>query len=137
VNDQSGDGAKAAERRILIADDSVMNQKLTVVQLQRLGIAADAVGNGLEAVAAWSQRPYDLVLMDCEMPQMDGFEATAEIRKLEAGKPRRTPIVAMTAHIAGKDRERCLSAGMDDYLPKPVKPDDLQRLIKQWIDDKG
>jgi len=130
VNDQSGNGSTPGdERRILVVDDSVMNQKLTVVQLQRLGFAADAVGNGLEAIAAYAERPYDVVLMDCEMPQMDGYEATAEIRKREAGTLRRIPIVAMTAHAAAKDRERCFTAGMDHYLPKPVRLDDLQKLL--------
>ena len=133
MNDQPGNGSHATERRILVVDDSVMNQKLAVLQLQRLGFAADAVSNGLEAVAAWSQRPYAAVLMDCEMPQMDGYEATGEIRKREEGAPRRTPIVAMTAHVAARDRERCLAAGMDDYLNKPIRPDDLQKLMERIL----
>lgn len=138
VNEQSASRSTAAgERRILVVDDSVMNQKLTVVQLQRLGFAADAVGNGVEAIAAFAQRPYDVVLMDCEMPQMDGYQATVEIRKREAGTPRRIPIVAMTAHAAAKDRERCFTAGMDHYLPKPVRLDDLQKLLSSILGGNG
>jgi two-component system sensor histidine kinase/response regulator len=134
VYEKSGNGSTAAdERRILVVDDSVMNQKLTVVQLQRLGLAADAVGNGLEAIAAYAQRPYDVVLMDCEMPQMDGYEATAEIRKQEAGTLRHIPIVAMTAHVAAKDRERCFTAGMDHYLAKPIRVDDLRKLLDKIL----
>jgi CheY-like chemotaxis protein len=132
VNDQSGSSPRV-ERRILVVDDSVMNQKLTVVQLQRLGFAADAVGNGLEAVAACAERPYDAVLMDCEMPQMDGYQATEEIRKREAGTSRHMPIVAMTAHLAMKDRDRCFTAGMDRYLAKPVRIEELQKMLAEIL----
>ena len=139
VNDQSGNGSSKpdSERRILVVDDSVMNQKLTVVHLQRLGFAADVVSNGLEAVDACAQRPYDVIFMDCEMPQMDGYQATEEIRRREEGTLRRIPIVAMTAHAGARDRERCFAAGMDYYLPKPVRSDELQKLLDKILGKAG
>jgi CheY-like chemotaxis protein len=133
VNDQSGSGSNADVRRVLVVDDSVMNQKLTGIQLQRLGFVVDVAGNGFEALAALEQHSYSVVLMDCEMPQMDGYQATEEIRKREAGAAVRIPIVAMTAHVAAKDRERCFTAGMDHYLPKPVRLDDLRKLLEKIL----
>ena len=94
-------------------------------------MSADVAVNGREALHAWERGDYDLILMDCRMPEMDGFEATDEIRRREAGRSR-IPIIALTAHAIKGDRERCLSAGMDDHLSKPVDPDQLHEAIAHW-----
>ena len=120
--------------RVLIADDQSINRKLTTRRLQMLGLAADAVESGLEAVEAWSRGGYDLIFMDCHMPQMDGFEATEEIRRREAGAGH-TPIVALTASAVGPERDRCLACGMDDYVMKPISDDDLGRIIRRYVLD--
>ena len=104
--------------------------------LEKLGCRVDVVENGQEAVAAHGRAPYPLIFMDCQMPEMDGFEATAMIRKME-GSSGHTPIVAMTANAMKGDREKCLAAGMDDYVAKPIRPKDLQTILDTWLPKRG
>ena len=118
-----------ASYRILLVDDNAINRKVALGLLRKLGFAADTAANGREAVRMWQEGRYDLVLMDCMMPVMDGYQATAEIRRLE--KDGRIPIVALTANAMSGDRRKCLDAGMDDYLPKPIKSADLEEAIRR------
>ncbi|THI89536.1 MAG: response regulator [Nitrospira sp. CG24A] len=129
--------------RILVAEDNLINQKLTIRILEKLGYQSDVVENGQEALAALAKGSYALVLMDCQMPVVDGFEATKLLRQREATaqesaapdsyKTHHIPIVALTANAMRGDRERCLAAGMDDYLTKPVRKDDLKGVLERWI----
>lgn len=118
--------------RLLLVEDNAVNQKVACKMLEKLGYRVDVAGNGQEAVAAHERSPYPLIFMDCQMPEMDGFEATALIRKME-GQSAHTPIVAMTANAMQGDRERCLAAGMDDYVAKPIRPKDLQTVLDTWL----
>ena len=117
---------------MLLAEDNLVNQKVALVMLRKLGIEADVVGTGVEALDALVGVAYDLVLMDCQMPEMDGFEATRRIRERERGS-RRLPVVAMTANAMMGDRERCIEAGMDDHIPKPVRVEALHRALLHWL----
>jgi PAS domain S-box-containing protein len=116
---------------ILVAEDNPMSQKLAVILLERAGYPVDAVENGKLAVQKLKQKVYDLVFMDVQMPEMDGLKATQAIREME-GKRRHTPIIAMTAHAMKGDRERCLEAGMDDYISKPIEPSRVFEVIEKW-----
>lgn len=118
--------------RILVAEDHVMNQHVMLRMLARLGYTAEAVGNGVEAVAALTRSPYDIVLMDCQMPELDGYEATRQIRK-SGGRFRSTPIIAVTANAMDGDREKCLASGMSDYMSKPVLAQTLATTLEKWI----
>ena len=121
--------AASADPHVLVVEDNAVNQKVALMMLARLGIRADVAGNGVEAVNMLKLLPYDVVLMDCQMPEMNGYEATAAIRKME-GSNRGVKIVAMTADVMAGCREQCLSAGMDDFIAKPVKLDDLARALQ-------
>lgn len=116
--------------RVLIAEDNRVNQEVAVLQIRKMGHQVDVANSGREALEAMERVAYDLVLMDCEMPEMHGFEATRIIRERETD--RRTPIIAMTAHAMEGYRKQCLDAGMDDYISKPLRAEDLIALIKRW-----
>ncbi len=123
---------KRAGLRILLAEDNPINQKLAVILLQKAGYVVDTVDNGQQALEQLKQAPYNAVLMDVQMPELDGFEATQQIRKSEKGG-QHIPIIAMTAHALKGDRERCLAAGMDDYVSKPLEPQFLLSVLERWI----
>jgi two-component system, sensor histidine kinase and response regulator len=118
--------------RVLLAEDNPVNQQVAAAMIERLGARVDVAGNGKEALELLALLPYDLVLMDCEMPEMDGYAATAEIRRRNIGG-RRIPIVAMTAHAMEGDRDRCLAAGMDDYVTKPVELSAIEAVVRRWV----
>ncbi len=130
-------GRVAANARILIAEDNIVNQKVAVLQLRNLGYECDIVGNGREAIAALRRRSYALVLMDAQMPEMDGIEATQFIRQAQAAGdvdfPATLKIIALTANAMAGDREMCLAAGMDDYLAKPVKAEALDQMLMRHL----
>jgi len=117
-------------RSVLVVEDNPVNRKVVVTMLKKLGCPADVAGDGREALAALDQGSYRLVLMDCQMPEMDGFEATRQIRS--RGGARRIPIIALTANAMEGDRDRCLAAGMDDYLAKPIQMEALKAALERW-----
>jgi two-component system sensor histidine kinase/response regulator len=127
---------KRKEQLILLAEDNPVNQKLAVALLQRVGYSVDVVENGLAAVERVQQGCYGVVLMDVQMPEMDGLEATKTIREWEQGV-RHIPIIAMTAHALKGDRDRCLQAGMDDYLSKPINPKELIKKVDLWVSSQS
>jgi CheY-like chemotaxis protein len=126
------------DARILLAEDNVVNQKISLALLRKLGCSADAVSNGIEVIEALQRIPYSLIFMDCQMPEMDGFEATRLIRKreIESGEacPWKVPvhIVALTAGAMQSDRETCFAAGMVDFVSKPVRLPEMQRALERW-----
>jgi PAS domain S-box-containing protein len=124
-----------SKARVLVAEDNVVNQKVIQLLLARLGYGVDLVANGMEAIDALSRIRYDVVLMDWQMPELDGFETTRRIRSHEGGAAR-IPIIAMTASALVGDREACLEAGMDDYLTKPIKTSELQEVMERWTATK-
>lgn len=126
---------KPKEKRVLVAEDDAVNQKVALWQLREMGFAVDIAVNGNEAVRASFESEYAIIFMDCEMPVQNGFEATKAIREREKGGESRVPIIAMTAHATEADRARCLAAGMDDYLSKPVRADDLKRVLRSKLAD--
>ena len=127
--------SKLAGRRILLVDDHRVNQMVTRGMLNKLGYKVLIANNGKEALAALAEHTVDLVLMDCQMPEMDGYEATREIRKLEAeeGSDNALPVLAMTAHAGESDQSKCFAAGMSDYLAKPVSYEQLEQSLKRWL----
>jgi CheY-like chemotaxis protein len=126
--------AQDGERRgrILVAEGNLVNQLVTVHLVEALGYQVETVEDGRGAVTAVERGAYELVLMDCHMPQMDGFTATTEIRRREERSGRHTPIIALTADALSGDAEKCLAAGMDDYLAKPVTPERLREVVARW-----
>jgi len=118
--------------RVLVAEDNVVNQMVINSMLEKLGCSTTVAQNGREAVDLYGAQAFDIVLMDISMPEMDGVEATAQIRSLQKLNGGDTPIIGVTAHALAEDRQRCLDAGMDDYLPKPVKPEALRRILERW-----
>ncbi|MCS7010953.1 MAG: response regulator [Anaerolineales bacterium] len=123
---------KRRSGRILLAEDNPVNQKLAMILLQKVGFSVDTVENGLQAVRAVQRGQYAAILMDVQMPEMDGFEATRRIREWEGGRSH-IPIIAMTAYAFQEDRERCLAAGMDDYISKPIQPVALLNVLDRWV----
>jgi CheY-like chemotaxis protein len=120
--------------RILVAEDNLTNQEVTQALLGKLGFQAHLVANGVEVIQELEKASWDIVLMDCEMPEMDGYEATRRIRSRQAvTQSPRVPIVALTADALTGDRERCLQAGMDDYISKPVDPKRLAEVLAKWL----
>lgn len=130
--EESASATNEQPLRLLLAEDNPANQKLALHILSKMGYGVDVVGTGHKALEALAQRPYQLVLMDCQMPKMDGFEATAQIRANDNRPGAYTPIVALTAHAITGDRERCLAAGMDDYLTKPIDREALRTTLEKW-----
>ena len=132
-----GPTGSTAGRRVLVAEDNLINQEVARGMLERMGCIVEIVDNGLKAVdRAFAAPPIDIILMDCQMPEMDGCTATAEIRRRERdeGRPRRIPIVALTAHAMEGDQQKCALAGMDDYLTKPLLRDELTRVFALWVE---
>jgi len=118
--------------RVLLVEDNMANQMVATLLLEKLGYLWDVAANGIEALDAIGRASYDIILMDCDMPQMDGFQATQEVRKREQKTGAHVPIIAMTANAMQGDRERCLEAGMDDYMTKPISREDLRAALDQW-----
>ena len=117
--------------RVLLAEDNIVNQKIAAQVLFKAGCVLDVVENGKDAIEALESKPYDVILMDCQMPVMDGFTAT-ELIRASGELWNSTPIIAVTANAMSGDRERCLAAGMNDYLAKPIKPAKLVEVIANW-----
>jgi two-component system sensor histidine kinase/response regulator len=118
--------------RVLIVEDNPINQRVAVILANKLGFVADVAGDGSEALTMVRDHEYTLILMDCQMPVMDGFEATRAIRALETPIAQ-VPIIAVTANVMEGQRDKCLAAGMNDYLPKPINKDVLGRTVDKWI----
>jgi CheY-like chemotaxis protein len=120
--------------RVLLAEDNALNRQVAIAMLQRAGHTVHIAENGAEALKALTRDSFDVVLMDCQMPEMDGFAATAAVRDLEStgGRNGHVPIIALTANAMEGDRERCLAAGFDDYLAKPFKQQDLLAIVERW-----
>ena len=118
---------------MLLAEDNAVNRKVATGLLEKRGHQVVVTSNGKEALAALQKGTYDLVLMDVQMPEMDGFEATRRIRGLEQGTGFHQQIIALTAHAVIGDRERCLEAGMDGYLTKPLRPHELDQLLESYL----
>jgi CheY-like chemotaxis protein len=126
----------SARLRILLAEDNLVNQRLAVRMLEKMGHQVVVAQTGQEALHSLRSEKFDLVLMDVQMPEMDGFAAAREIRRREQGGQEHVPVIAMTAHAMKGDRESCLEAGMDDYLAKPINREELQQVIERAMKSK-
>jgi two-component system sensor histidine kinase/response regulator len=124
---------RQSRRLVLLVEDHPINQEVALAMLESLNYQVKVVANGLEAVEAVARGNFDLVLMDCQMPEMDGFSATSEIRRTARANERRLPIIALTANAMQGDQEACLASGMDDYLSKPFDPDQLRAVLARWL----
>ncbi len=140
VSSKSLDGvAEAAPRKmeraelVLVVEDYPINQQVAQLYLEQIGFSCHIASNGAEAVQSSAANNYSLILMDCQMPDMDGYTATRKIRNQEEGSAKRIPIIALTAHAMSGDREKCLEAGMDDYLIKPIEPEHLKNMLQKWL----
>ncbi len=122
-------GIARGHKRVLVAEDNAVNQRVACALLQREGYDVDIASDGSEAVSMFAEGEYDAVFMDCQMPVMDGFTATSQIRAVDRITGKHTPVIAMTAHASNADRDRCLEAGMDDFLSKPVGVQQLRRAL--------
>ncbi len=122
------------EARILIAEDNKLNQKILQMILKKYGYKATIVSDGIEVLEALNQSTYDLILMDCQMPNMDGYLTTKEIRRKELSGDKPIPIIGVTAHTMETDRDKCLESGMNDYISKPFNIDELYKLIRTYIE---
>ena len=125
-------GAPQNRGRVLIVEDNPINQRVAVILANKLGFVADVAGDGSEALTMVRDHDYTLILMDCQMPVMDGFEATKAIRALDTPVSQ-VPIIAVTANVMEGQRDKCLAAGMNDYLPKPINKDVLRKAVDRWI----
>jgi CheY-like chemotaxis protein len=124
--------------KILVVEDLPLNQKMLSLQLQKLGFNADFVSNGLEALEAFDRKDYDIILMDCGMDQMDGYDATSEIRKREReGKRKRSTIIAVTARATAEERKKCFEVGMDDFLARPHTLEELELILAKHTESIG
>jgi len=119
--------------RVLVAEDNEVNQLLAVRMLEKRGHRVAVAGNGREALDAVAKDAFDIVFMDVQMPELDGFEATAGIRENEKGTGRHQVVIALTAHAMKGDRERCMAVGMDDYLCKPIRPQELDEMLEKYL----
>jgi len=118
-------------RRVLVVDDDPVSRLVATAQIQELGYAADSADGGAAALALLAREPYDAVLLDCGMPELDGYETCRRLRQ----EGRRIPVIALTGHTTAAERERCLAAGMDDHLGKPVRSGDLAAMLERWLAD--
>jgi CheY-like chemotaxis protein len=118
---------------ILVAEDNPVNQKVVLNILAKMGLKADAVENGLQALEALERKTYHLVLMDCQMPEMDGYQSASAIRKNKSILINSLPVVALTANAIEGERERCIDSGMNDFMTKPIQISELAQTLKKWL----
>jgi signal transduction histidine kinase/CheY-like chemotaxis protein len=126
-------GEAVIRTRVLVAEDNAVNQRLVKRLLEKIGCRVDIASDGREAVRMATEQSYKIIFMDCSMPEMDGYQATAELRRLQAASGQHVPIIAFTANAMDEDRARCLKAGMDDFLTKPVRGDELRTMLERWV----
>ena len=138
ASDENGDAVDFNGYRILLAEDMDINREIVMALLESTNIKIDCAENGYQAVDLFEQQPerYDIIFMDVQMPEMDGYEATRRIRMLEADEAKRVPIIAMTANVFKEDVEKCIAAGMNDHIGKPLDSDDLMKVLHRYLSKK-